>query len=58
MTVSLDLSDSDQMNWAVVIFGGVMLIAGVAFIVHARKTYEGPVARVRKLEHESAYRED
>ena len=41
------------MNWAVVIFAGVMIIASVAFVVHARKVYDGPVANVRKLEHES-----
>ena len=40
------------MNWAVLIFGAVMIIASVAFVLHARKTYEGPVANVRKLDHE------
>lgn len=43
------------MNWAVVIFGGVMIIAGVVFVVHARKTHEGPVARVLKLDDERAH---
>ena len=38
------------MNWAVLIFGAVMIIASLAFILHARKTYEGPVAKVRKVE--------
>ena len=40
------------MNWAVVIFAGVMVIASVTFVVHARKVYDGPVAKVRKLEQE------
>ena len=39
-----------QMNWAVVIFAGVMTIAGVAFVAHARKTYEGPVMKVQKVD--------
>ena len=42
-----------SMNWAVLIFGAVMIIAAVAFGVHARKTYEGPVAKVRKLDGDS-----
>ena len=52
-TFILYRSNLGQMNWAVVIFAGVMVIASVAFVVHARKVYDGPVARVRKLEHES-----
>jgi hypothetical protein len=40
------------MNWAIVIFAGVMVIATAAFVVHARKVYDGPVAKVRKLEQE------
>lgn len=41
------------MNWAVVIFAGVMVLASVAFVVHARKVYDGPVAKVRKLDDET-----
>ena len=41
------------MNWAIVIFAGVMTIAGVAFVGHARKTYEGPVTKVQKLDADS-----
>ena len=33
-------------NWAVVLFVGVMGIACVVYFVHARKYYEGPVAKV------------
>lgn len=39
------------MNWAVLIFGAVIILATVAFLLHARKTYEGPVAKVRRLQH-------
>lgn len=45
-------TDKEQMNWAVLIFGAIVTIAGVAFIVHARKTYHGPVTKVRTLESE------
>jgi len=41
------------MNWAVLIFGAVMIIAAVAFGVHARKTYDGPVTKVQKLDEDS-----
>ncbi|KAH8788404.1 amino acid transporter [Diaporthe sp. PMI_573] len=34
----------ETMNWAVVMFGGVMLLAVVAYFVRGRKMYEGPVA--------------
>lgn len=30
-----------------------MAIAGVAFVVHARKVYDGPVAKVQKIEEDS-----
>lgn len=50
-------ADIIQMNWAILIFGAVMLIALVAFLVHARKTYEGPVATVMKLEEEDSTHE-
>lgn len=37
-------------NWAPVMFGGVILLALIYYIVHARKVYDGPVVYV-----ESAY---
>ena len=43
------------MNWAVLIFGGVMIIAIAAFIIHARKVYDGPVAKVQKLDDDSMH---
>lgn len=36
------------MNFNVVIFAGVFLIAGVYVVVHGKKVYTGPVAYVRK----------
>ena len=41
------------MNWDIVIFAAMMIIAGLAFVIHARKTYDGPAAKVQKLEQES-----
>ncbi|KAK0269392.1 hypothetical protein LTR35_014881 [Friedmanniomyces endolithicus] len=34
-----------SMNYAVVMFGGVMILAMLYFVVRARKTYAGPVTR-------------
>ncbi|KAL1865527.1 hypothetical protein Daus18300_007172 [Diaporthe australafricana] len=34
----------ETMNWSVVMFGGVMSVAVVAYFVRGRKMYEGPVA--------------
>ncbi|EKM57693.1 uncharacterized protein PHACADRAFT_88705 [Phanerochaete carnosa HHB-10118-sp] len=42
-----------SMNWAVVIFGGIMGLAAVTYIVHAHRVYDGPVAKVVTLEQES-----
>ncbi|TKA83850.1 hypothetical protein B0A55_00119 [Friedmanniomyces simplex] len=36
---------ANSMNYAVVMFGGVMIIALLYFVVKARKTYAGPVTR-------------
>ncbi len=33
-------------NWACVLFGGLMAISVLVYTVHARKVYEGPVAKV------------
>lgn len=38
------------MNWAVAIFAGVMTLALVLYVLHARHVYDGPVARVVKLD--------
>ena len=35
-------------NWAVVLFVGVMGIACLVYYLHARKYYEGPVAKVER----------
>lgn len=45
------------MNWAVVIFAGVMMLALAAYLLHARNVYDGPVARVLVLEEEDALEE-
>jgi hypothetical protein len=34
------------MNYAIVIFSGVMLLSGVNYVFSARKIYKGPVAIV------------
>ena len=39
-----------SMNWAVLIFVAVMLFAGVAYRVHARKVYDGPVTKIIDLD--------
>ena len=39
-----------EMNWAVLIYGGVMLLSLVYFALVGRKTYLGPVEYVRKLD--------
>lgn len=40
----------DQMNWAAVIYGGVVIFALVYYIAKGRKVYVGPVAYVRKVD--------
>jgi choline transport protein len=37
---------AQNFNWACVLFVGLMGIAGMLSVVHARKVYEGPVAKV------------
>jgi choline transport protein len=39
-----------EMNWAVAIYGVVILLALLYFFVRGRKSYKGPVAYVKKLE--------
>lgn len=38
------------MNYAVVIFAGIMTTAVVVYAVHARKVYHGPVSTVRQMD--------
>ena len=45
--------DPVTMNWAVVIFGFVMIFAAFVYAVHARKVYDGPVAKVEALPSDS-----
>jgi len=36
------------MNWACLMFGGVMIIAGAWYFYRARDEYDGPVEYIRK----------
>lgn len=40
--------EAESMNWAIVMFVGVLTIALVYYIVHGHKVYEGPVVYVRE----------
>lgn len=40
--------DAAAMNWAIAVYGGVLLIALIYYIAWARRAYVGPVAYVRK----------
>ena len=37
-------------NWAVLIFGAVVIWSVVYYLIYGRHDYDGPVAYVRKLE--------
>jgi choline transport protein len=37
---------AESMNWTVVIFGSVFLLSLLYYMLHARKVYRGPVAKV------------
>ncbi|RVX74884.1 hypothetical protein B0A52_01161 [Exophiala mesophila] len=39
----------EQMNWACLIYGAVLIFAGVDYYVRARHVYDGPVEYIRKL---------
>ena len=43
--VSLPVNDQDA-NWAAAIFGGVLLIALVSYVLQGRTEFEGPVVFV------------
>jgi len=36
------------MNYACVVFGGVVILAMINYWVHGRKVYTGPVVKVRR----------
>lgn len=40
--------DAKGMNWSVVVFAGVLVIAIVNYVVYGRKVYRGPVVRILK----------
>ena len=40
----------DQMNWAVLMYGGVVIFALVYYAVKGRKVYVGPVEYVRRVD--------
>jgi amino acid transporter len=39
---------SESMNWAVVVYVGILGVASVYYVIRARHHYDGPVAYVRK----------
>ncbi|QSS51176.1 amino acid permease [Histoplasma capsulatum var. duboisii H88] len=39
-----------SMNWSVLVFGFVVIFAGLQYLIHGRKVYDGPVAYVDKIE--------
>jgi choline transport protein len=48
--VPLPLLTAISMNWSVVVFSGVVVFAGVYFVLWGRKAYAGPVEYVRKMD--------
>jgi len=45
---SVPNATAGNMNWAIVVYTGVLGISGVYYVLLARHHYEGPVAYVRK----------
>lgn len=41
--------NATNMNWAVVLFVGLLAISLILYAAHARKVYEGPVMKVRRV---------
>lgn len=39
-----------DMNWSIVVFGGVVIFAIVQYLIHGRRIYQAPVAQVQKTE--------
>lgn len=39
-----------NMNWSIVVFGGVVIFAVVQYLLHGRKIYQAPVTQVRKAQ--------
>lgn len=48
--VTTPIDPGANMNWAIVMFSGVLLIALVYYFLHGRKVYEGPVVFVQPVE--------
>ena len=44
--------EADSMNWAIVMFTGVLIIALVYYFVHGQHVYEGPVVFVQERQDE------
>jgi choline transport protein len=40
---------AEDFNWASVIFGGVIILATIYYVLKGRKTYHGPVVLVKKM---------
>lgn len=41
---------ADNMNWSVVVFGGVVILSLSYYVLHAKNVYTGPVTRVRPVD--------
>ena len=48
--VTTPIDVNANMNWAIVMFSGVLIIALVYYFVHGRHVYEGPVVWVQPVE--------
>ena len=48
--VTTPVAVDQNMNWAIVMFTGVMIIAMVYYFVHGKHVYEGPVVFVQPVE--------
>lgn len=43
-------SGPGDMNWAIVVYSGVIIFSLIFYALYGRKTYDGPVEYVRKLD--------
>lgn len=43
-------SSPADMNWAIVVYSGVLIFSLIFYVLYGRKAYDGPVAYVRKLD--------
>lgn len=39
-----------NMNWSILVFGAVVILAVVQYVLHGHKIYQAPVTRVRKIQ--------